>query len=275
MNRFNFCPRSSIEWLRSISTSRRSKVRALTALGLTLELASNEKKACKMTNDKLQVFALCVNFSSIEANPQQGATTSDEAVIFYVPAESEEEALKRLTWYLQQIGYQLLNVQWCVDHDDLSESTAGLNAEYVPLRTAREQNRIVREPALEYSNSGVRSEKFVSESQLRSLFEVLPMLVDRDVPWYYNQATYTVEQDHLKLRFSICPAYMDVNIELLLDGLLLYRLNAKGVCDVRHTNQDGLELLEIVLNDFESLVVRVKPRVELSQMIEMMDDRSR
>lgn len=111
-----------------------------------------------MTTDKPHLFALCIDFNAIKTTSLSVDATTKEAVIFYVPAESEKEAQKRLALHLQATGFRLLNVQWCVDHDNLPESTEGLVIENVALQTAREQNRIVREPALDDGPYVKRSE---------------------------------------------------------------------------------------------------------------------
>jgi hypothetical protein len=108
--------------------------------------------------------------------------------------------------------------------------------------------------------SGVTAEEW----QLLSFFEVEPSLRDSDVPWCYNDAVYEVHQGDLALSFAIAPGYRDVRIILQHEGERLYELNAMDVKDVRYTNDGGQEQLEVALNDRESILLRIKPRVELT-----------
>jgi hypothetical protein len=107
----------------------------------------------------------------------------------------------------------------------------------------------------------------VEEWQLLSFFEASPDLRDADVPWCYNDALYCVKQGDVELSFAIDPAYRDVRIALSHRGETLYELNAMRVDDVRYRNENQVETLEVVLNDRASLVLRVRPRIELVQRL--------
>lgn len=108
----------------------------------------------------------------------------------------------------------------------------------------------------------------VEEWQLLSFFEVEPKLLDADAPWFYNTATYKVEQGPFSLKFSIAPAGFDVRIVLRHGGHLLYKLNAILVKDVRYKADVNDERLEILINDHESLGFRLKPHIELTHSID-------
>lgn len=105
------------------------------------------------------------------------------------------------------------------------------------------------------------------EWQLLSFFEVHPELRDRDVPWCYNDALYQVDQGELELSFAVAPSYRDVRIILLNRGIRLYELNAMGVKDVRYRNENGTEELEVLINDVETLMLRLKPHIELMHKV--------
>jgi hypothetical protein len=102
------------------------------------------------------------------------------------------------------------------------------------------------------------------EWQLLSFFAVEPTLVDANVPWCYNHAVYEVHQGEIVLCCAIEPAYRDVHIVVKYATERLYELNAKAVKDVRYTNDKGLEQLEVAINDHESLLLRILPRIELT-----------
>lgn len=104
----------------------------------------------------------------------------------------------------------------------------------------------------------------VEEWQLLSFFEVEPTFDDPDVPWSYNDALYTVRQRGFTLSFAIAPAYRDVRINIEHDGQKLYEFKAMVVKDVRYKKDRGAEHLEIVVSEQDCLVLRLRPRIELS-----------
>lgn len=103
------------------------------------------------------------------------------------------------------------------------------------------------------------------EWQLLSFFAVEPTLSDPDVPWCYNHAVYEVRQGPLVLRCAIDPAYRDVQIVIEHDSSPLYQFAAKAVKDVRYAADGGVERLEVEVNDRESLLLRIVPRIQLTQ----------
>jgi len=104
----------------------------------------------------------------------------------------------------------------------------------------------------------------VEEWQLLSFFEVEPTFDDADVPWSYNDALYTVRQRAFTLSFAIAPAYRDVRLIIEHDGQKLYEFKAMEVKDVRYKKDRGAEQLEIVVSEQDCLVLRLRPRIELS-----------
>ena len=105
----------------------------------------------------------------------------------------------------------------------------------------------------------------VKEWELLSLFEAEPELREPGDPWDTNDALYTVTQDDLRLSFAIAPCHRDVRIILSHRGRRIYELNTMDVWDVRYRQEDGIETLEIVLTERDTLTLRVKPRIELEQ----------
>lgn len=53
------------------------------------------------------------------------------------------------------------------------------------------------------------------EFELLSLFECEPTLLDRDVPFFYNKATYEfINSVNERFIVSICPSYSDIKIQV-------------------------------------------------------------
>jgi hypothetical protein len=98
-----------------------------------------------------------------------------------------------------------------------------------------------------------------TELELLSLFEVVPKLRDPEEPWEYNDALYEMKQGELSLSFSVAPSYKDVRLILKRGNATLYEFNATGVEDVKYQNDSGRESLEIVINEQDRLLLKVKP----------------
>jgi len=96
-----------------------------------------------------------------------------------------------------------------------------------------------------------------------SFFEVEPTPTDEDVPWPYNDYVYQIQRGDVSMSCAIAPAYKDVRIILKFFDRRIYELNSVGVRDVRYENKGGDETLEIILNESESILLRVKPNIEI------------
>jgi hypothetical protein len=103
------------------------------------------------------------------------------------------------------------------------------------------------------------------EWELLSFFEVEPELLDSGVPWIYNDALYRVTRDHLILSFAVQPSYRDVRLMLIIDGQTTYELSAMGVDDVLYRKEDGVETIEIRLEERHSVLLSLEPHFQISQ----------
>jgi hypothetical protein len=104
----------------------------------------------------------------------------------------------------------------------------------------------------------------VDEVNLLSFFEVEPSC-EPEIPWVYNNLTYEVEREGLRLTFGISPAYMDISLFLQAGGTQLFALNASGVLDVTLNRDRGHELLEVRLSEQSTIWIRVKPAISIHQ----------
>jgi hypothetical protein len=105
----------------------------------------------------------------------------------------------------------------------------------------------------------------VNELDLLTFFECEPILRDADVPWVYNDALYEFSIGDFSLSFALAPSYKDVRLILKSGLLTVYELNATGVVDIRHHEDDTRESLEIVLSHCDRLWLRLKPTITISQ----------
>lgn len=104
------------------------------------------------------------------------------------------------------------------------------------------------------------------ELSLLSLFECEPQLLDNNIPYFYNEATYEF-CNYANERFvvSICPSYSDIKVQVYSNdnNELLSLLDFKSV--------DGVEILsdkrdesKIVIKAENGLVkINFKPRFKV------------
>jgi hypothetical protein len=104
----------------------------------------------------------------------------------------------------------------------------------------------------------------VDEYDLLSFFEVMPMPVERDISWTYNDSVYEVSRNNVQLTFALVPAYRDVRIKLTVGGFLVYELNASGITNLKHHKEKGRESLEVVLAARDSLWIQLKPEISIN-----------
>ena len=105
------------------------------------------------------------------------------------------------------------------------------------------------------------------ELQLLSFFEVEPKKRDQDVPWPYNDFLYELVRGDLHLSCAIAPSYKDVRVKLKRAGSTVYELNAMDIEDVRYYNEKGREVLAFVINERETLWLRLKPEISITHEV--------
>jgi len=103
--------------------------------------------------------------------------------------------------------------------------------------------------------------------ELLGFFEVEPELFEEDVPWIDNDSVYKVNRGDVDLSFAIQPNERDVRIIMSQNGKILYELNTTGVKDVKVLNEKKFELLEIKINEEQSIILSVKPEISIKETI--------
>jgi hypothetical protein len=103
------------------------------------------------------------------------------------------------------------------------------------------------------------------EWELLSFFEVEPELLDPSVPWMYNDALYRVARNGQHLTFAVQPSCRDVRLVLSTGEKTLYELTARGVDDVLYRKDDGVETIEIRLDQRNSVLLSLKPQIQICQ----------
>jgi len=103
------------------------------------------------------------------------------------------------------------------------------------------------------------------EYELLSFFEVEPERASPDIPWPYNDFSYRVSLGAYDIAFGINPAYKDISLTISQNGMELYSFVALSVKDVRYLQDPHIETLEIFISDRESIWLRIRPTLLITQ----------
>src|SRR5688500_17799681 len=104
-----------------------------------------------------------------------------------------------------------------------------------------------------------------TELQMLACCGVEPRLLDADVPWSYNTATYVFERGGMLVTFVIRPSYRDVRISVKRGEQRIFEFNAVGVADVIVFDERGVDAIEIVITEGSRLRLQLWPTVEIVQ----------
>ncbi len=105
----------------------------------------------------------------------------------------------------------------------------------------------------------------VDELELLSFFEVEPSRVDPEAPWVYNELTYQLKLGQYAISFTICPSYRDLWLSVTDNDKQVYSFAGRSIEDVRyHKDADG-ETLEIVVSDRDTIWLRLRPNLAITQ----------
>jgi hypothetical protein len=108
---------------------------------------------------------------------------------------------------------------------------------------------------------------FPEEHELIWLFESEPKLTDKDVIWYYNDLTFTIERGSDYVECVISPAYGEIKLRWSRDGVELVHLDVKSVASLEVIKATDADLLKATFkegNRLRPLLIRLKPSVWIS-----------
>ncbi len=105
----------------------------------------------------------------------------------------------------------------------------------------------------------------VQEYELLEFFGVEPQLVDHDIPWTYNDATYHLEMPDVATTFTVSPSYGDVTLVIRRGAEEIVHFSARQVDDIRLVADANYEALQIDLGKNGQVTVRIRPTFELRQ----------
>ena len=112
--------------------------------------------------------------------------------------------------------------------------------------------------------------KYISaeDYELLGFFEQEPKLLDTDLTWPYNDSLYEVAQGEKTLSVAICPAYKDIRLIIKEMSSVVFELEAMGVEDIQVLRLKNQEVLEIKINNQQTVILKLKPFINIYQKYE-------
>ncbi len=104
--------------------------------------------------------------------------------------------------------------------------------------------------------------------ELLGFFEKEPTVLDKDTPWVYTDSLYEVTQANKQLSVAIHPAYKDIRIILKESENKVFELEAMGIQDIKVINNKLPEVLEVTINEQQTVLIKIKPFISIYQNYE-------
>ncbi len=104
------------------------------------------------------------------------------------------------------------------------------------------------------------------ELDLLAFFETEPTLLDPNVPWIYNTATYETERDGYRVRFCISPAYATLKVTLTFEGREIAETELTAFKDLKIQADGDRETLVARFGECtaSSLYLTLRPHVRVA-----------
>lgn len=106
---------------------------------------------------------------------------------------------------------------------------------------------------------------FPDEYELLSFFECEPEKTDIDVPFYYNQMSYTIKDDLNEYEFQISPAYGDLSVFWKEKGKLVLQWNFHNIekLQIEKNNNSEYLILSFRSEDLSDCLIWVRPKFKM------------
>jgi hypothetical protein len=101
---------------------------------------------------------------------------------------------------------------------------------------------------------------------LLAFFEAEPSLLDFDVPWTHNTATYKAERDGFAVVFQISPSYSALKASVSFDGRDVVEAEVSQFKSLELVNDGGRETLiaRFGASTASALYLTIKHRIQLA-----------
>lgn len=103
-----------------------------------------------------------------------------------------------------------------------------------------------------------------TEIALLLCFGAEPELLDADVLWCYNVATYRFEVEGFAVSFTVEPGYCRVHLDVRRDGLRLFGFAAEWIAELRVIDEPDVDAILVVMDVNSWLRLQLRPTFEVT-----------
>lgn len=97
-----------------------------------------------------------------------------------------------------------------------------------------------------------------------SVFEAEPIMLDSDVPFYYNKSTYKyINSEKEEFTFSMSPSYHEIYIKVEKDNLEIANLSLQNINTFNILSDNKLEKRIMLSGQSYLLKIQLKPKFSL------------
>lgn len=107
--------------------------------------------------------------------------------------------------------------------------------------------------------------EFPEDYELLSFFETEPEVLDKEMKWYYNTLTFSIERSDEKVTVYISPAYGEIEIFWERNDVLMIHWKLFNIQSVKIEKKDDKEYMRIIsTNEFmDDCFFFMKPSIKL------------
>lgn len=102
--------------------------------------------------------------------------------------------------------------------------------------------------------------------ELEYLFECDAIIVDKEIPWYYAGASFSLIKERRLIEFKITPAVRDGKLKLQIDEEVIIDLKLENIKEIQIYNEKNIEGLNVffdVDNYVLPLQIQTKPVIKI------------
>lgn len=102
-----------------------------------------------------------------------------------------------------------------------------------------------------------------TEIALLLCFGAEPELLNPDMPWWLNVATYRFQVEGFAVSFTVEPGYFRVHLDVRRDGLRLFGFDAEWIAELRIIDEADVDAIVVVMDVNSWLRLQLRPTFEV------------
>ncbi|RDC63639.1 hypothetical protein [Adhaeribacter pallidiroseus] len=106
--------------------------------------------------------------------------------------------------------------------------------------------------------------EYPEEYELMAVFESEPIMLDPDVPFYYNKSTYKyTNSEKEEFTFSILPSYSEISINVTIANFEIANLSLQNIRNFKILSDNKLEKRIMLSGENYLLKIQLKPKFSI------------